>query len=148
MRVLIIEDNVSFARLVTERLAQSGFDSDQMSTVAEAEQAIEAVDYAAIVLDLGLPDKDGLTLLRELRLRGNATPVLITSARNGLEDRVKGLRDGADDYLAKPFSIDELAARLHALLRRPGRLLGNVLTAGNVALHSANHQVNVGDRIQ
>jgi DNA-binding response OmpR family regulator len=147
MRVLIIEDNASFALLVAERLVPSGFESDQASTVAEAQQAIEAVDYAAIVLDLGLPDGDGLTLLRDLRLGGNATPVLITTARNGLEDRVRGLREGADDYLAKPFSVDELAARLHALLRRPGKLLGDVLTAGNVSLDSAHHQVNIGQRI-
>jgi DNA-binding response OmpR family regulator len=147
MRVLIIEDNASFALLVAERLVPSGFESDQACTVAEAQLAIEAVDYAAIVLDLGLPDGDGLSLLRELRLGGNATPVLITTARNGLEDRVKGLREGADDYLAKPFSVDELAARLHALLRRPGKLLGDVLTAGNVSLDSAHHQVNIGDRI-
>jgi DNA-binding response OmpR family regulator len=147
MRVLIIEDNASFAILVAERLVQSGFESDRAGTVEQAQQAIKAVDYAAIVLDLGLPDADGLTLLREMRARGNATPVLITTARNGLEDRVKGLREGADDYLAKPFSVDELVARLHALLRRPGRLLGDILTAGNVALHSGHHQVNVGDRI-
>jgi DNA-binding response OmpR family regulator len=147
MRVLIIEDNASFALLVADRLVPSGFESDQASTVVEAQQAIEAVDYAAIVLDLGLPDGDGLALLREMRLNGNATPVLITTARNGLEDRVKGLREGADDYLAKPFSVDELAARLHALLRRPGKLLGDVLTAGNVSLDSAHHQVNIGHRI-
>ena len=147
MRVLIIEDNVSFARLVAERLAQSGFDSDLSETVEQATQATKAMDYAAIVLDLGLPDASGLSLLRELRSRGDSTPVLITTARNGLEDRVQGLREGADDYLAKPFSIDELVARLHALMRRPGRLLGDVLKAGNVALDSAHHQVNVGDRI-
>jgi DNA-binding response OmpR family regulator len=147
MRVLIIEDNASFAHLIAERLQQSGFDSDQVGSVEQAHQAIGAVDYAAIVLDLGLPDASGLVLLRELRLRGDATPVLITTARNGLEDRIKGLREGADDYLAKPFSIDELVARLHALLRRPGRLLGDVLKVGNVSLDSTHHQVNVGDRI-
>jgi DNA-binding response OmpR family regulator len=147
MRVLIVEDNVSFAGLVAERLAQSGFESDQSDTAEQASRAIEAIDYAAIVLDIGLPDASGLTLLREMRSRGDATPVLITTARNGLEDRVKGLREGADDYLAKPFSIDELAARLHALVRRPGKLLGDVLTAGNVTLDSTNHQVNIGARI-
>jgi DNA-binding response OmpR family regulator len=147
MRVLIVEDNTSFAHLVAERLARSGFDSDQTGTVEQAKQALEAVDYAAVVLDLGLPDENGLTLLREMRLNGNATPVLITTARNGLEDRVRGLREGADDYLAKPFSVDELAARLHALMRRPGRLLQEVLTAGNVSLDSKNHQVNVHGQV-
>lgn len=148
MRVLIVEDNNAFAQLVAERMAQSGFDSDKALSVKQAEEAIESVDYAAIVLDLGLPDSDGLTLLRNLRNRGDATPVLITTARNSLEDRVRGLREGADDYLAKPFSIDELIARLHALLRRPGTLLGHVLKAGNISLDSDSHQVNVGDRVQ
>jgi DNA-binding response OmpR family regulator len=147
MRVLIVEDNTAFAHLVAERLARSGFDSDQMGTVKEAERAISTVDYAAIVLDLGLPDDDGLALLRRLRSRGDATPVLITTARHGLEDRVRGLREGADDYLAKPFSIDELVARLHALLRRPGKLLGHVLTTGNVSLDGDSRQVNVGERV-
>jgi len=147
MRVLIVEDNSAFAELIAKRLAQSGFDSDQATNVDQAERAIKTVDYAAIVLDLGLPDKDGMVLLRNLRARNEATPVLITTARNALEDRVRGLREGADDYLAKPFSVDELIARLHALLRRPGQLLGQALTAGNVSLDGENHQVNVGTRI-
>jgi two-component system response regulator TctD len=147
MRVLIVEDNASFARLVAERLLQSGFESDLAGSAEQANRAIGMVDYAAIVLDLGLPDANGITLLRDLRSRGDSTPVLIITARNGLDDRLRGLREGADDYLAKPFSVDELAARLHALMRRPGRLLGHVLTSGNVALDSVNHQVNVGDRV-
>jgi len=146
MRVLIVEDNSVFAHLMAERLARSGFDSDQTATVEEAERAISAVDYAAIVLDLGLPGSSGLTLLQNLRMRGDATPVLITTARHGLEDRVRGLREGADDYLAKPFSVDELIARLHALLRRPGVLLGQVLTAGNVTLNGDSRQVNIGEQ--
>ncbi|MBV8393325.1 MAG: response regulator transcription factor [Alphaproteobacteria bacterium] len=147
MRVLIVEDNRAFAELVARRLADSGFDSDRAISVEQAEEAIKAVDYAAVVLDLGLPDKDGLELLRGLRSRNDSTPVLITTARNGLDDRVRGLREGADDYLAKPFSVDELVARLHALMRRPGKLLGHVLNAGNVSLDSDNHQVNVGPRV-
>jgi two-component system response regulator TctD len=147
MRVLIVEDNGAFAQLIAERIAKSGFDSDKVGSVAQAEHAIKSVDYAAIVLDLGLPDSDGLTLLRQLRQRGDSTPVLITTARNNLEDRVRGLREGADDYLAKPFSIDELIARLQALLRRPGTLIGYTLNAGNVSLDSDNRQLNVGGRV-
>jgi two-component system response regulator TctD len=147
MRVLIIEDNSELAQLIAKRLDQSGFESDRVEAVDHAQHAIDAVDYAAIVLDLGLRGEDGLTLLRKLRGEGKATPVLIASARNGLEDRVKGLREGADDYLAKPFSVDELIARLHALMRRPRKLLGGVLVAGNVMVDSDKHQVNVGDRV-
>jgi DNA-binding response OmpR family regulator len=147
MRVLIIEDNSELAQLIAKRLSQSGFESDRVETVADAEHAADTVEYAAIVLDLALGDEDGLTFLRWLRAQERSIPVLITSARNGLEDRVKGLRDGADDYLPKPFSIDELIARLHAVMRRPRKLLGNVLAAGNVLVDSDKHQVNVGDRV-
>jgi DNA-binding response OmpR family regulator len=148
MRVLIVEDNKAFASLVAARLEQSGIESDQIETVEQAERAISSVDYAAIILDLGLPDRDGLGLLRDLRQRGDSTPVLIMTARNSLEDRVRGLREGADDYLAKPFSVDELVARLRALMRRPGKLLGQVMSAGNVSLDVEHHQVNVGDKVQ
>jgi DNA-binding response OmpR family regulator len=147
MRILVVEDNSAFAHLVAERLTRSGIDSDRAGTVEQAEKAIKAVDYAAIVLDLGLPDKGGLDLLQDLRLQGDDTPVLVVTARNGLEDRIKGLREGADDYLAKPFSLDELVARLRVLLRRPGRLAGQPLTAANVALNPENHQVSVNGRV-
>ena len=101
------------------------------------------MQYAAIVLDLGLPDEDGLTLLRDMRRRGDSTPVLVLTARDGVSDRVTGLREGADDYLAKPFAMEELVARLQALLRRPGNLLGQLLTFGNVALDTEGRQVFV-----
>jgi DNA-binding response OmpR family regulator len=147
MRVLIVEDNQTFAEILAKRLGESGFDSDTAATARQAQEAVNTVDYAAIVLDLGLPDADGLSLLRQLRDQGQAIPVLITTARNSLDDRVKGLRGGADDYLAKPFSIDELIARLRALLRRPGVFIDDVLKAGNVSLAVDNRQVNVADRV-
>jgi DNA-binding response OmpR family regulator len=131
MRVLVVEDNREFARLVAERLTRAGFDTDQARHVADAERAVAALDYAAIILDLGLPDQDGLQFLRNLRLKKNITPVLIMTGRSSLEDRVTGLREGADDYLTKPFVMDELIARLHALLRRPGRRYDQILSAGN-----------------
>ena len=147
MRVLIIEDNSELAQLIAKRLSQSGIESDRVETIEDATRAVDAVDYAAIVLDLGLRGEDGLSFLRELRAQEKSTPVLIASARNGLEDRVTGLRDGADDYLPKPFSVDELIARLRALMRRPRKMLGNVLAAGNVRVDSDKHQANVGDRV-
>jgi two-component system response regulator TctD len=100
------------------------------------------------VLDLGLPDGDGFNLLREARRRGCATPILILTARGGVKDRVKGLQNGADDYMAKPFALEELIARLQALLRRPGNLLGMALTVGNVTLDTEARQVDIDKKTQ
>ena len=146
MRVLIVEDNSSFAALTAQFLLKAGIDSDVTVSVREAEQAISRLDYAAIILDLGLPDQDGLDFLRGLRGRGNSVPILITSARYGLNDRVTGLNQGADDYLAKPFTLDELLARLQAIMRRPPKLLMQVLRAGNVDFNPRDGQMRVGSR--
>jgi DNA-binding response OmpR family regulator len=142
MRVLIVEDNTTYARLVAERLAKSGVDSDIASTAAEAHRATSKLEYSAIILDLGLPDRDGMEFLRELRSQGKTTPLMIVTARSRLADRLAGLRDGADDFLSKPFSMDELLARLHALLRRPGDQSG-ALTLGNVSIDINPHQLKV-----
>ena len=121
MRVLVVEDNDDLVALVTKALARAGLDVDAAQNVADAEASLRTVQYAAVVLDLGLPDADGLTLLDQMRRRRDQTPVLILSARGGLDDRVGGLNKGASDYMVKPFSTDELIARLQALLRRsPG----------------------------
>jgi len=146
MRVLIVEDNASFASLTAQYLQKAGFDSDVTASAQEAEQAVTRLYYAAIILDLGLPDRDGLEFLRDLRARGNAVPVLVTSARYGLNDRVTGLNEGADDYLAKPFTLDELLARLQAVLRRPPKLMSQLLHAGNVAFNPQDGQIRVGAR--
>lgn len=148
MRVLIVEDNRPFATLVAQYVQRAGFESDQAESIEQAERATLALNYAAIVLDLGLCDGDGMDFLRALRQRGDATPVVITTARHGLEDRVRGLRDGADDYLAKPFSVDELVARLHAVIRRPGTLLAQIVRAGNVALDTESRQVDIAGQVQ
>ncbi len=147
MRVLIAEDNSTYAQVLQEQLKRSAIDSDRVSTLAEAENALSSIPYAALVLDLGLPDGDGIDLIRRLRQSGSSIPILIVSARHGLDDRVLGLRAGADDYMAKPFSVDELIARLHALTRRPGSMVGEVLCVGNVTLDTQTRQVNVGDRV-
>jgi DNA-binding response OmpR family regulator len=148
MRILIVEDNAPFAGLVAESLARSGLDSDRAGSVQEAKGAIANMDYAAVLLDLGLPDGDGVTLLQELRSHGNPTPVLIMTARNNLKDCIGRLREGADDYLAKPFAMEELVARVGALLRRPGNLLGLILSVGNVSLDVANRQLTIDEHIQ
>jgi DNA-binding response OmpR family regulator len=143
MRVLLVEDNKELVALLIKGLARTGLSADSVGTVADASDVLSTMKYAAIVLDLGLPDDDGLNLLRQLRRRGDATPVLVLTARDGVTDRVTGLREGADDYLAKPFAMEELAARIQALLRRPGNLLGRLLTFGNVSLDTEGRQVFV-----
>ena len=109
MRILIVEDNSTYGHLVAQRLAQAGFDSDEVTSASAARRALLSVRYAAILLDLGLPDDDGIVLLRQIRSAGHTMPVMIVTARHGLEHRLQGLREGADDYLAKPFSMEELA---------------------------------------
>lgn len=143
MRVLLIEDNPNLATLVTGGLRQAGFSVDALSMAADARTVLGTISYAAIVLDLGLPDEDGMTLLRDIRRRRLATPVLVLTARASLDDRVNALHDGADDYVTKPFAMEELAARLSALLRRPGDLLGRQISSGNVSLDVLSRQVTV-----
>lgn len=146
MRVLIVEDNKELVALLKKGLAQGGLPADSVGTAADAAHVLATMEYSAIVLDLGLPDEDGISLLRDLRRRGLSLPILVLTARDGVSDRVTGLRAGADDYLAKPFAMEELIARLQALLRRPGNLLGRRLTFGNVALDAEGRQVFIDDR--
>ena len=148
MRLLLIEDNVSLVELIAKGLASAGFEVDTAATLAGARDAIAEISYAALILDIGLPDGDGLSILREMRGRGEATPVLVLTARGGLRDRVTGLNDGADDYLVKPFAFEELIARIHALLRRPGDFLGKLRQAGNVAFDTMGRQMYVNERPQ
>lgn len=145
MRILVVEDNVAFCRLVAEGLMRVGFSADEVNTVRAARKAIAAVDYSAVVLDLGLPDGEGVELLRTLRSSARALPIIVTTARDGLDDRVLGLQSGADDYLVKPFAMDELVARLHAVLRRIDSPAEQVLRAGNVTLDLANRLLRIGD---
>jgi DNA-binding response OmpR family regulator len=143
MRVLIVEDNLRYANLLAERLKAAGFDADIETTAAGAERATAIVDYSAIVLDLGLPDRDGMDFLRDLRSRGKTTPVLIVTARTGLDDR----RAGADDFLSKPFSAEELIARLHAVLRRPISPHNDTLRLGNVSIDVESRQLRVAGTV-
>src|SRR5271165_1433673 len=123
MRLLLVEDNDELSELVVKSIGPAGFSADRVATAADAISVLGSTHYAAVILDLGLPDEDGLAVLRSLRARQSAVPVLVLTARDGVNDRVTGLRAGADDYLVKPFAIEELVARLEALLRRPGQLL-------------------------
>ena len=148
MRLLVVEDNSDLAQLLLKGLEAGGFAADVVTAAGEARAALATMRYAAVVLDLGLPDGDGLQVLRELRERKDATPVLVLTARGGVHDRVAGLRSGADDYLAKPFAFEELVARLQALLRRPGDMLGQLLRVGNVAFDTEARQAFVDDKPQ
>ena len=146
MRILLIEDHQRFAGFVQESLDKVGFSVDVVNTAAAGDDAISSVNYDAVVLDLGLPDQDGLDLLRSWRKKGDETPVLILSAHDKFDQKVLGLNSGGDDYLLKPFAVEELVARIRALLRRPGKVLGLVLTAGNVSFDTTAREVLVNDK--
>src|ERR1035437_4021356 len=108
MRLLIVEDNEQLAELLSKGLQTAGYETDGLSSLEEASTVLRTTFYAALILDLGLPDGNGLTLLREIRHRNNPIPVLVLTARGGLHDSVHGLRSGAHDYLVKPFALEEL----------------------------------------
>jgi two-component system response regulator TctD len=118
MRLLLVEDEAEMASWLVRAFKQSGFVPDHAPDAGTAESLLAGNDYDAIVLDLRLPDKHGLNLLADIRKAGNRTPVLVLTAQGSLQDRVKGLNVGADDFLTKPFAIEELEARLSALVRR------------------------------
>ena len=128
MRLLIVEDNEKLAALMAKLLAENLYSVDTVETIDEARAAIEVVDYDLILLDLSLPDGDGGEILRSLRRAGQTTRILVATARADVVQRVETLNDGADDYLVKPFSLDELLARIRALLRRPSETKQSVLT--------------------
>src|ERR1700721_1459745 len=148
MRLLVVEDNAQLSQLLAKGLGIAGYETDLLATAAEARDALLTTTYAAVILDLGLPDGDGLSILRELRHRKDPTPVLVLTARGGLQDRVSGLRSGADDYLVKPFALEELVARLEAQLRRPGQQLGSSLHIANLEFDLRNRQASVDDQPQ
>lgn len=143
MRLLLVEDNARLAGLIRSGLEERGFVVDWCATIAGAEHAQKIGVYDLMLVDLGLPDGDGLALVRAMRRHRDATPILVLTARGGLDDRVLGLDAGADDYVVKPVQIPELAARCRALLRRPGAAIDPVLSAGNVTLISSERTISV-----
>lgn len=144
MRLLVVEDEPDLGALLRDALSRAGFATDLVTGIATADEHLRSASYDAMVLDLGLADGDGLTLLRTLRRRGSTLPVLILTARDAPEDRVTGLDLGADDYLIKPFHMPELISRIRALLRRPNAALGVVLVLGELVLDTVSRQVSVG----
>jgi DNA-binding response OmpR family regulator len=145
MRVLLIEDDASLAQFARLGLRAAGFAVDHAETGDEGLELLAVTEFDVVVLDLSLPDLDGLEVLQRPRARRQSVPVLILSARKTVDQRVQGLNAGADDYLPKPFEIAELVARIHALSRRPQATLNPDLVCGNLALRPAEHTANVSD---
>jgi two-component system, OmpR family, response regulator QseB len=144
MRLLLAEDDAMIGESVRRGLRQDGFAVDWSRDGHEAEIALADGVHDLLLLDLGLPRKAGLEVLRGMRRRGDTRPVLILTARDAVADRVAGLDAGADDYLLKPFELTELAARVRALLRRHSGRATPIITVGNIALDPAAHEVRVG----
>ncbi len=141
MRVLLIEDDAMIGASLQQGLRDDGYAVDWVRDGRAAEAALADPAHDLVLLDLGLPHKDGLTLLRGVRARGNRVPVLVLTARDAIADRVQGLDAGADDYLVKPFSLAELAARMRALLRREAGRAEPVMRVGDVTLDPATRTV-------
>lgn len=140
MRILLVEDDRLLGDGIQAGLTQAGFAVDWVQDGAQGAAALDTGSYAAVVLDLGLPKLSGLELLRRLRAQGNPVPVLILTARDAIDDRVKGLDSGADDYVVKPFDLNELAARLRALARRGRGEAAAILRVHGLELNPAEHR--------
>lgn len=141
MRILVIEDDALLGDAIQAGLKQAGYAVDWMKDGITADQALGTEPYAAAILDLGLPRMSGFEVLRRLRGRGTPLPVLILTALDSVEDRIKGLDAGADDYLVKPFDMGELTARLRALIRRASGKPASALKIGDLELEPAAHRV-------
>ena len=146
MKVLLVEDDVMIGENIQIALDGEGIGVDWVASGMDAEVALSTHAYDALLLDLGLPQKDGIEVFRGLRARGNVIPVLVVTARDTVAQRVQGLNAGADDYLVKPFDLEELIARLHALVRRARGRADPVYRNGEVTINTETRQVQVALR--
>ena len=144
MRLLLVEDNIELAEAVIDAFRRNSIECDHADCAADAELLILTRSYSAIVLDLGLPDEDGLELLSRLRGNGKVEPIIVLTARGSADNRVEGLRRGADDYLVKPFLFDELLARVEAIMRRQGGYVEQSISVGDLILDTQNFEVKSG----
>lgn len=147
MRILLVEDDELLGDGLRTGLIQYGYAVDWLKDGISADQALKTENFDLVVLDLGVPKMSGITVLQNLRSRGQTMPVLILTARESIEDRVKGLDSGADDYLTKPFDLDELCARLRALQRRFSSRAEPHITHGNIILDPAAHTVTLNGEL-
>src|SRR5690242_6195209 len=149
MRILLVEDDARMANVIAKGLREHSYAVDVVHDGENGLYQASINDYDVIVLDVLLPQRDGFEVCRELRTRGNTTPVLMLTARAAIDDRINGFDAGADDYLTKPFSFRELLARIHALLRRDSQLRPDVLEIGDLTLDSISHRVSrANDEVQ
>jgi DNA-binding response OmpR family regulator len=146
MRVLLVEDDRKSAAFLAKALRAEGFAVDHLDHGDEALAALSATPFDAVLLDIMIKGRDGLSVLKQMRSQGNRTPVLLLSARGAVNERVEGLNAGADDYLPKPYALDEVIARLRALLRRGGDARSSVLVIGDLSLDTTTRVATRGGR--
>ena len=147
MRILVVEDEPNLNNVIAKRLKKEGYSVDSALDGETAAEYIKSIEYNAIVIDLMIPRKNGLEVIREMRDRGNVTPVLILTARDSVSDRVAGLDAGADDYLVKPFAFDEFLARVRALFRRNTAFTANVLKVADLEMDMNQRTVSRGGKV-
>src|SRR5258708_1698667 len=147
MRILLVEDEVSISQFIRQGLSEAGYAVDVLADGRDGLDYALSVDYDVLVIDIMVPRLNGLQLVRELREQGIKTPALLLTARDGVDDRVKGLDVGADDYLVKPFAFPELLARIRALLRRPPLQTDTVLRVGDLELDTSRREIRRAVRL-
>ncbi len=146
MRILIAEDEKDLNRIITARLKEEHYSVDSCMDGGEALEYLQSAEYDAVVLDIMMPVEDGLSVLKKMRGRNDSTPVILLTAKDSIEDRVKGLDAGANDYLVKPFAFEELLARIRVLLRKPADTPKTCYTVGDLEVHMDTQQVRRGGR--
>ena len=148
MRVLLVEDDSMIGEAISIALRDAAYAVDWVQDGNAANDVLQQGEHGAVLLDLGLPNRDGFEVLRRLRQGGNNIPVIVITARDGVDDRIKGLDFGADDYLVKPFDVNELLARLRAVVRRQRGQAENILSSGDVSLDLSTREARYGDLLE
>lgn len=147
MRLLLVEDDKQLGDGICAGLALEGYTVDWVRNGSTAEETLRSGHFDLVVLDLGLPYRSGIDILKEMRVRGDTTPVLVLTARDTVADRIKGLDSGSDDYMTKPFDLDELSARIRALLRRSAGQTSSLITHGAITIDLAAHAVTLDGKL-